>query len=104
MSEIALNASNFDETVLKSDIPVVVDFWAPWCGPCKMFAPTLAKFAEATEGKVLVGKVNVDDEQDLAMKYGVASIPTILVFKNGEIVNKKVGGLSLDQLNEFVGI
>ena len=74
MSEIALNASNFDETVLKSDIPVVVDFWAPWCGPCKMFAPTLAKFAEATEGKVLVGKVNVDDEQDLAMKYGVANL------------------------------
>lgn len=104
MSEITLTSGNFDETVLKSDIPVLVDFWAPWCGPCKMFAPTLAKFAEASEGKVLVGKVNVDDEQDLAMKYNVASIPTILVFKNGEVVNKKVGGLSLEALSDFTNV
>ena len=104
MSEIALNESNFDEVVLKSDNPVLVDFWAPWCGPCKMFAPTLAKFAEANEGKVVVGKVNVDDEQDLAMKFNISSIPSLLVFKNGEVVARKVGGLDLNGLNDFTNV
>jgi thioredoxin 1 len=104
MSEIALNESNFDEVVLKSDKPVLVDFWAPWCGPCKMFAPTLAKFAEANEGKIVVGKVNVDDEQDLAMKFNISSIPSLLVFKNGEVAARKVGGLDLNGLNEFTNV
>lgn len=104
MSEIALNSGNFDEIVLKSDKPVLVDFWAPWCGPCKMFAPTLAKFADASEGKVVVGKVNVDEEQELAMKFNISSIPSLLVFKNGEVAARKVGGLDLNGLNDFTNV
>ncbi|MBR5943931.1 MAG: thioredoxin [Lachnospiraceae bacterium] len=104
MSEIALNSGNFDEIVLKSDKPVLVDFWAPWCGPCKMFAPTLAKFADASEGKVVVGKVNVDEEQELAMKFNISSIPSLLVFINGEVAARKVGGLDLNGLNDFTNV
>ena len=91
MSEIALNASNFDETVLKSDIPVVVDFWAPWCGPCKMAGPIISEIAEEYDGQYKIGKVNVDEEEDLAGQYNVMSIPMVAVFENGEIKNKTVG-------------
>ncbi len=91
MAEIVLTNENFDEEVLKSDIPVLVDFWAVWCGPCKMIAPVVEEIATEYEGRVKVGKVNVDEQQRLAIRFGISSIPTLLVFKNGEIVNKSVG-------------
>ena len=91
MAEINLTNANFDEEVLKSDIPVMVDFRAPWCGPCKMLGPVVAEIAEENAGKIKVCKVNVDEEGELARRFKVASIPTVLVFKNGEQVNKNVG-------------
>ena len=91
MAEITLTVQNFEEEVLKSDIPVVVDFWATWCGPCRMLAPTIEKIAEEQEGVIKVGKIDVDDEPELAARYGIASIPTLMVFKNGEVVKSSVG-------------
>ncbi len=91
MSEIIITTENFEQEVLQSDIPVLVDFWAQWCAPCKMLAPTIAEIAKDYEGKVKVGKIDIDDYAPLAIKYGVASIPTVLLFKNGEVVNKSVG-------------
>ena len=78
MSEVVLTEQNFEEEVLKSDIPVLVDFWATWCGPCRMLAPTIAKIAEEQSGVIKVGKVDVDEEPELAAKYGIASIPTLM--------------------------
>ena len=83
--------ATFDEVVLKSDKPVVVDFWAAWCGPCRMVGPIIEELSHEYEGKAVVGKVDVDVHQQYAAKYGVRNIPTVLVFKNGEIVNRQVG-------------
>ena len=91
MAEVMLTKDNFDAEVLKSDIPVLVDFWAPWCGPCKMAGPLISEIAEEYDGKFKVGKVNVDDEQELAEKYGVMSIPMVAAFVGGEMKNKIVG-------------
>ncbi len=91
MSEVILTQNNFEEEVLKSDIPVLVDFWASWCGPCKMLAPTIAEIAKEYEGKVKVCKLNIDDDSSIAIKYGIVSIPTVVLFKNGEVADKSVG-------------
>jgi len=91
MTTVVGNNSNWNDEVLKSNIPVVVDFWAPWCGPCRMVSPVIEKLSEKYNGKLKVVKVNVDDNQELAMKFGVMSIPTIMLFKNGQELDKAIG-------------
>lgn len=91
MAEIKLTDQNFEQEVLHADMPVLVDFWASWCGPCRMLAPVIADIAEEYAGKVKVGKVNVDEQPNLANRYGIASIPTVMLFKNGEVVNTSLG-------------
>ena len=96
--EITVTDDNFDNEVLKSDIPVFVDFWAPWCGPCKMVGPIVEELSEEYAGKLKVCKCNVDDNTDTAAKYGIRSIPTFIVFKDGKEVNKSMGAVSKDGL------
>ena len=88
---LEITDATFEEVVLNSDKPVVVDFWAAWCGPCRMVGPIIDELATEYEGKAVVGKVDVDNHQQVAAKYGVRNIPTVLVFKGGEIVNRQVG-------------
>ncbi len=103
MAALHIKADEFDQEVLNSDIPVLVDFWASWCGPCKMLLPVVEKFAEEVEGKVKVAKVNVDEEPSLAQRYGIMTIPTLLVFKNGELTAKSVGVISRDEIVKLIG-
>lgn len=102
MAEITITEANFEKEVLESDLPVLVDFWADWCGPCKMLSPIIADIAKEYEGRVKVGKINIDEEQGLAMKYRVASIPTLLVFKGGEAVKRSVGAIPKSQIEALL--
>ena len=102
MSAVTITRENFEQEVLKSDIPVVVDFWATWCGPCKMLAPVIEELA--AEGNVKVGKINVDEEGELAVKFNVMSIPTVMLFKGGQAVKTTVGYMTKEQLKESLGI
>jgi len=88
---LEITDATFEETVLKSDKPVMVDFWAAWCGPCRMVGPVIEQISEEYDGKAVVGKVDVDANQEFAAKYGVRNIPTVLVFHNGEVVGRQVG-------------
>jgi len=101
---ITLTADNFESEVVNSDIPVLVDFWAPWCGPCRMIAPALDALAAEAAGKATVGKINVDEQPDLAQQYGVMSIPTLIVFIKGVQTAKGVGVKSLDELKKMLGL
>ena len=100
--EYTFTTENFETEVLGSDVPVLVDFWATWCMPCRMLAPVIEEIASENEGKIKVGKVNVDDEGDLASEYRIASIPTLLIFKNGEIVHTLVGYRPKEQILEYL--
>ena len=99
--ELTLNNDNFEELVLKADKPVLVDFWATWCMPCRMLAPVVEELAEELEGKGIVGQVDVDEAPQLAMKYRVASIPTLIMFENGKADRRAVGVQDKDDLKEF---
>ena len=101
---VEITKDNFEEVVLKNDLPVLVDFWATWCGPCKMIGPIVEELSEELAGKVIFGKLNVDNQPELAMQFHVMSIPTLLLFKNGEIVNKKVGFMPKEKLAEMLGL
>ena len=103
MAELTITKENFEQEVLKADRPVVIDFWAPWCGPCRMMGPVIEKFAEEFDGKYIVGKVNVDDEEALAEKFGIMSIPTIKVFKNGRETGSVLGVQTKEKLLELIG-
>ena len=99
---IHVTDDSFENTVLKSTIPVIVDFWAPWCNPCKMVAPVLDKLAIEYEGKLLIAKVNVDNDQKFAQQYGVQGIPTMLFISNGNVVHQQVGALPENMLRQAV--
>jgi len=95
---VELTDSNFDDEVINSDVPVLVDFWADWCAPCRAIAPAVSELADEYKGKAKIGKLDVDNNQQVAMKYGIRSIPTLLIFKNGEVAEQIVGAVPKTQL------
>jgi thioredoxin 1 len=99
---IELTDSNFDQKISSSEVPVLVDYWAEWCGPCKMVGPILEELANDFEGKIVIGKVDVDTNKDSAAKQKVMSIPTLVLFKNGQPVDQRIGALTKNQLEEFI--
>lgn len=102
--EIKGTSKNFVDEVLNSDIPVLVDFWATWCGPCMMLAPVLQKIAEKYEGKIKVVKINVDEEIELSKNFGIISIPTLMLFNNGEMIKKTLGYMEQPEIEKFLSI
>lgn len=102
MAEIKVTMDNFEEEVIKSELPVLVDFWAVWCGPCQMLAPTIAEIASEYDGKYKVCKVNVDEEPALAQMFKISSIPTLLVFKGGKVVNMSLGFKPKEQVLDLL--
>lgn len=102
MAEIIVTEKTFNTEVLQSDIPVLVDFWAAWCGPCKMLAPVITEIAEEYAGQVKVCKINIDDEPILAMRFRVASIPTIMLFKNGQVADTIIGFRPKEQIEAIL--
>ncbi len=99
---LTLTNTNFDAELKNADSPLLVDFWAEWCGPCRMVAPVLEKLAEEYDGKVRIGKVNVDEQSGLATKYGIQSIPTLLIFKGGKVVEQFIGATTRDVLARMI--
>ena len=102
MNEITLNVSNFEQEVLKSNKPVLVDFWATWCGPCRMLAPLISQLAIKYSDSIKVGKVDVDENPLLAQSFNISSIPTLIFFKDGKILSQRVGGAPMGVLEAFI--
>ncbi len=102
MSEVVLTEANFEQEVLKSDKPVLVDFWAAWCMPCKVLGPIIDEIAEDYSDRIKVGKLNVDEAGDIAAQYNIISIPTIIIFKDGKPVNQRIGAGSKKAIEEFI--
>jgi thioredoxin 1 len=102
--ELTITKYNFTDEVINSDVPVIVDFWATWCGPCRMIAPIIEELATSLYGKVKVGKVNVDEEMELAVKFGIESIPTLLLFKDGKVDKKLIGLNTKEEIIEKFGL
>lgn len=102
MAELKITRENFENEVMKSNIPVLIDFWAPWCGPCQMMGPIIEQLAKEYEGKAKVGKVNVDEEGELAQAFGVMSIPTIVLVKDGKVVKQVVGARPKAEVEEML--
>ncbi len=100
---VHVSVDTFEQQVIESAEPVLVDFWAPWCGPCKKIAPVLEELADKFQGKLSVAKVNVDENADIAAQYGVRSIPSLMIFKEGKMVDSAVGAKPLEELERFVG-
>jgi len=100
--EIIVNEANFEQTVLSADKPFLLDFYATWCGPCKMLAPILEEFAKKHEGELTVGKADTDENPSLAVRFGVESIPTLLLFSNGKVIAKRIGYQTADALEKFI--
>lgn len=100
--ELKITKDNFEEVVLKSDKPVLIDFWADWCGPCRILSPVIKAIAEEYSNDYVVGKINVDEEGELAVRFGVMSIPMLVVIKNGEVVNSSVGFMSKSEVLELL--
>lgn len=97
-----INDQNFESDVINSDLPVLVDFWAPWCGPCRQLSPVIDEIAKEADGKLDVVKCNIDENPETPSKYGVRSVPTLMIFKNGELVDTKIGSLPKSALNEWI--
>ena len=104
MAVTEITKENFKSFFLDSNKPVLIDFWAPWCGPCRMVSPIVDELAEDLDGKANIGKINVDEQPDLAAQYGIMSIPTLLVFKGGELAGKKIGVQTKQALMEMLGL
>ena len=102
MSSITVTTGNFEPEVLKSSVPVLIDFWAPWCGPCKMIGPVIEQIAVEYSGRLKVGKINIDENSSLAEKYGINSIPTLILYKNGEIAAQKNGAAPKHEIEAFI--
>lgn len=102
MSVITITSKNFEEEVSKSDVPVLLDFWASWCGPCKMVSPIVDEVAEEIAGTAKVGKINVDEEPELAQAFSIMSIPTLIVINNGKLVNRSVGVKNKEEIIEMI--
>ena len=104
MSALKITKENFTKEVMESDVPVLLDFWAPWCGPCRMVGPIIEQVSDEVEGIAKVGKINVDEQRELASTFNVSSIPTIAVIKNGKVVAKEVGARSKNDLKKMLGV
>jgi thioredoxin 1 len=102
MATVKVDKDNFQSEVLQSSEPVVVDFWAEWCGPCKMIAPALEEISTEMQGKVKIAKLNIDENQELAIQFGVRSIPTLLMFKNGELASNMIGAVPKSKLSSWI--
>lgn len=98
---ITITGNNFESEVLKSPVPILIDFWAPWCGPCKMIGPLIDQLAEEYSGRIKIGKVNVDEENDLAGKHGIVSIPTLVLYKDGVVIRQKIGAAPKQDLENL---
>jgi thioredoxin 1 len=104
MSALTITRNNFESEVINSDVPVLLDFWAGWCGPCRMIAPVVESISQEMQGKVKVGKVNVDEQPELAAKFGVMSIPTLVAMKNGKVAGSRVGVRPKEDILSMLGV